>query len=847
MNRTTDVIPGHSESAEHLVPNLPVPDAVGIPGFTITGELGRGGMSIVYLAVQEVLDRQVALKVMSPELSADPSFKERFINEGKIVARLTHPHIVTLYAIDFVGNQPYIAMEYVQGGNLAEYIQQGLELSQSLLIVKKIAQALGFAHRKGFVHRDIKPMNILFRDENTPVLTDFGIAKAVSSNIEITKTGITVGTPAYMSPEQARGLKVDGRSDLYSLGIVFYEMLVGQRPFEAEDSLATAMKHLTEPVPKLPPRLNFLQPLLDRILAKEPNERFRDSQAFIQAIDAAVPSALLPAVTDSDDATVVALPAVDQPPPQAQDKPGGQSRLRWLAGGAGVLVLSAAAWFGVQELVDRDEQLRPLLEQARAQMDAAQLIAPTDDNALATYRRILADDPDQPQALAGIDAIAKRLAADIVAARDKGQTERSRRLLEQALAVLPEQNALRQLRGDPTPQQRRLTELLERAAQQQAAERLLEPANGNAYATYQEVLALDPANPEAQAGLERIAEQYAARVRQTAAEDGLPEALALLESGLTAFPQNAALRTLQTEFTAQQKAAQQTQRINDLLAKAQARLQTQRYTRPDGDSARDLFRQVQALDPDNPTAQTGLRQIARHFEQQARAFYRAGEFGPSLEQIEQGLTARPDDTPLLELQATVREKQRTQEIQASLLDKLSPDQKQNIGELLRQAERQLWSNRLTQPAGNNAYESYQAVLELEPNNLRALAGLRRIGDGYANLAQRQLDRGDISRGLEFIREGLAIVPDHAELQRLLQQHQPARRIGAVIDINREWGFVVLELDKPGTIQAEQAVFLQDDSRQRRNLTVKRIDSTQASAIPEDGLAGLAVGMPIFVD
>jgi serine/threonine-protein kinase PpkA len=198
-----------------------------IPGFDIEGEIGEGAMATVYLAVQRSLQRKVALKIMAAGLAADPSFCERFLREGRTLARLSHPHTVTIHDIGNVDALYYMAMEYLPNGTLKERIAAGLSAELGLVYIRQIASALGYAHAQGLVHRDVKPANILFRANGVAVLSDFGIAKSLDDRTQFTQAGFAVGTPSYMSPEQARGQDIDGRADLYALGVVFYEILVG--------------------------------------------------------------------------------------------------------------------------------------------------------------------------------------------------------------------------------------------------------------------------------------------------------------------------------------------------------------------------------------------------------------------------------------------------------------------------------------------------------------------------------------------------------------------------------------------------------------------------------------------
>ena len=225
---------------------------IDIPGYRILRPIGEGGMASVFLAMQVSLEREVALKVMSPALAANAEFARRFLVEGKITAKLQHPNLVTVYDIGSHAGIYYLAAEYIPGGTLKDRIEDGgLSVGHILDIVSDIAQGLDFAHEKGFVHRDVKPGNVLFRNDGRVVLADFGIAKAMDGSNSSTVAGASIGTPDYMSPEQARGEPVDGRSDLYSLGTVLFEMLEGHPPYQSGDPFTVALMHVTHPVPTL--------------------------------------------------------------------------------------------------------------------------------------------------------------------------------------------------------------------------------------------------------------------------------------------------------------------------------------------------------------------------------------------------------------------------------------------------------------------------------------------------------------------------------------------------------------------------------------------------------------------
>ncbi len=261
--------------------------AVQIPGYTLKKKLGQGGMAAVFLADQESFQRNVALKVMFPQIAKEPGFADRFLQEARTVARLTHPHIIVVHDVGVANGLHYFAMEYHTGNDLTHRIRAGgMTAYQALTITRQIADALALAHDNQIIHRDIKPDNILFRaHDDAAILTDFGIAKSLDSNMQLTQLGSAVGTPRYMSPEQARGQTVDGRTDLYSLGAMLFEMLTGHPPYQADEALALGIKHCQDPIPRLPGELARYQPLIDRLLAKEPKDRHPDARALMADID----------------------------------------------------------------------------------------------------------------------------------------------------------------------------------------------------------------------------------------------------------------------------------------------------------------------------------------------------------------------------------------------------------------------------------------------------------------------------------------------------------------------------------------------------------------------------------
>lgn len=301
-----------------------------IPGFQTEKLIGEGGMATVYLARQESLGRRVALKIL--RRFDDPVQAGRFLTEGRILAGLNHHNIITIFDIGVFKDTLFIAMEYQESGSLEERIRAGLSPSVALGILEGIGSCLDFVHRKGIIHRDVKPANILFHQDGVPKLTDFGIAKQLDDDQELTLDGSAFGSPYYISPEQAESRVLDGRTDIYSLGIVFYEMLTGHKPFVGESHVHTIMAHLQEPIPALPENLTAYQPLLDRMTAKDPDERFDSAGelvGFVRAMRLYVDGAVTGSYRVPRKPAIPDTPAGDQHPPKARQFSRAWPHLLW--------------------------------------------------------------------------------------------------------------------------------------------------------------------------------------------------------------------------------------------------------------------------------------------------------------------------------------------------------------------------------------------------------------------------------------------------------------------------------------------------------------------------------------
>lgn len=266
------------------------PDKVG--RYKIKSELGRGGMATVYRAYDPSFDREVAVKVLPREMVHNLVFRARFKRELKLIASLEHPAIVPVYDVgEEEDGRQYFVMRYMGGDSLSDWIKKGaLSLQDTAIIIERLASALDYAHSKGIVHRDIKPDNVLFDETNHPYLTDFGIAKLTESAVSATGGG-TMGTPAYVSPEQAQGAKVDSRADIYGMGVMVYEMLTGQKPYDADSPMSVAVRHITEPIPDIlqdrPDLPIDVDSVIRTAMAKDKEDRYATTADLARALSRA--------------------------------------------------------------------------------------------------------------------------------------------------------------------------------------------------------------------------------------------------------------------------------------------------------------------------------------------------------------------------------------------------------------------------------------------------------------------------------------------------------------------------------------------------------------------------------
>lgn len=693
-----------------------------IPGYEIRHELGSGGMANVYLAVQKSLDRKVAIKVLRAEDDDDADKTERrFLREGRTLAKITHRNVCGIYDIAKIGDIAYIAMEYLDGGTLVEKLKAGLSVGEAIAVTVQVASALGEAHAQGIIHRDLKPSNVMMRGGRVPVLTDFGIARELTANqTKITAENMIVGTPAYMSPEQVSGGEVDASSDVYSLGIMLYELLTGQVPYKGESPIAVCMQHLTAPLPRLPLKLVELQPILDRMLAKRREERYPSMAEFTAALrNAFIASGTLRSVLqfapdqpwseqlrglgftfdtirDADikqamEAQKAAVRAAQQlrtaqsesarypvPPPSVP-----ATGRNWLVpvllallilGGLGG---GAAWWFNRGPSATEELALRTLKQDFERQVLEGRLYGEGSDTAAGVLARMRGIARRAADTRFAETLLWDRTRQAVDAAIEAGETERLQTLINQAGAVFDTER-VQQLANDINA---RLERMAQEARARNRVERLQAELSGTGEGLDTALMELRQALPmdaEARVTLETQVETWlAGKVALAQSNDDLTTAGLKAAEWIALFPQSAKAQAAKATIDA----LQAKRGLKDQIASAASMLQAPRFGVAEAKQLASLVAQMRSH-PQAGSEQAGIDRIEgalfQRLEREVRAVMDRNV--AQAEQLVAGVASDlPQAAPLPALQALLREartastEREARERAAALMGRLAVD------------------------------------------------------------------------------------------------------------------------------------------------------------------------------
>ena len=726
-----------------------IASVVNLPGYKIKDLLGRGGMAVVYLAVQESIGREVALKVLTPDHS-DESFTDRFLREAQIISRLTHPNIVTVFDAGVHQGCHYMSMEYIPGLNLRQ-ARDTLTRKQKINIIKQVAMALDYAGKKGFVHRDIKPENILQHEDGRAILTDFGIARGMESQKSLTITGKAIGTPYYMSPEQTKGLKVDPRSDIYSLGIVLFQVLAGYLPYDGASLVAIGIKHISDPVPELPAGLAAYQDIVNKAMAKNPDERYQTAGELVKALDA-IPEAIIDEI-DKKSAVLQQNANAEVDAQAAQNKIAGRPPAKPLGDktqlvDSGSHPSSASPVVEATQIAQAAVSANPLAEHTES-FAADPTMAPidittTDDYKKLRHRRrllfffllscaIAAAYINQKPLLqfwqTQIEPSLQPLIANVfpnqeptpIPTKEPTTTPATQQAATATTALdeLVSTDKPVNTSDDNTPATADISETEPGTSQISELLASLDSTPENAKVLvqlYQDALDINPDDASALEGIAASKRWFQQQIQSQQQSAELEQSQALLDLMLEVHPAIKEDEAYQTLLSQQQQAS----RIQTHLKMARVYINTNALLKPEKANALAELQAARKLAPQNPQALALSEELTNIFIQRAKQQQGEGKLTAALQLVKSGLLVNAEHPTLISMQENLE--QRLARIK-------------QIRQLLAKAQKQFAAGNLLPPNKNNAYDLYNSVLSKQKNNSTAKTGLRNIQQNMVNSVQ----------------------------------------------------------------------------------------------------------------
>ena len=735
MNPTTQKLNAKSATIDAMQPEIQ------ITGYKILRELGHGGMAHVYLAVQESFGREVALKVLSPHLADDEQFSKRFLREARIVSQLNHPNIVTVFDAGKQGKYHYMSMEYIPGKDLKQ-LRDTISREEALRIVKDVASALDFVGEKGIVHRDIKPENIMVhQSDNRVILMDFGIAHGDDVTQGMTQTGKAIGTPHFMSPEQTKGLKVDHRSDIYSLGVVLFQLLAGNLPFDADSAVAVGIKHLTAPIPLLPGGLEIFQPIINHCLSKQPQHRYQKAEELIEALNKITPEQLENintqatifknagadhnAETQVSDVVItkrrkvpdLVFPShpkinIDENTSETKTKSTRRRNLLFF------LLISTLIWAGNEKQKE--------LTQFWAYKALPEIVKNFPDLFPKSYSEYwakkLETNKHQPAKVQSVVVPSEILTTSIEQNKNiqTNLTDNN----------LPEQNTSESIQAVIPKESKKDKITLLKESLDKKPENALELVS-----IYKEMILQSKENPVAQQGLKDLREWYIKQIRLAFASEDATLARQHIVLMKQSFPQ----ATRNKRFIRLEKKVTFLERINNHLVKAEKYFKAGALSKPLNNNALNEINNVLKLAPDNEDAKSFIDKIVNAYISKTTQLQEQGNIHNAIFMVEEGIAALNNNPTLVNKRKQLKEK-----IKHS----------KNISALFKQAEKYQAGGQLIRPQAYNAYDIYQQILEKEKGNLQAKAGLKSIHQQLAKKIIAAIHKGDLKTSGDYLQAAI---------------------------------------------------------------------------------------------
>ncbi len=730
-----------------------------IPGYVVEAVLSAGGAAVLYRGVETNTNRRVAIKV-----TADADHANDLTEAAVLHAVPVHRNIIEVLDHGRCDAGAFTVFEYLAHGDLLQRLQDGLHVQALIKVVKDIARALDMVHAAGFVHCDVKPENILFRANGSAVLADFGVAQNINTSCK-SDDGLVRGTAEYMSPEQAAGREVDGRADLYSLGVVIYHALVGRLPYQADTAIELGIKHLQEPIPRLPTYLAGFQEVIDRCMAKRQEQRIANGHVLVDLLDTLrVDNAAFSTVIRTEAISTQEifdaggdLLATQRDPARLERQHQRQHQRRMVRSSFLVMLVitavGAAGYYGYQHQLISPQQVLstlglgedPVLQAAWGE---AQSLHQDPNQGLAAivaaYRRVLVIDPDHQSAQQAVASLANEWMNMIDEALLQGNLQTAATRLTEASAVFP--NDLGWVKLSTRLQNRERAERILVSTEGLLTSHGLSdvPSATAAIQAYQEVLRLAPGHPRAEQALAELAVHYANLAKRAAAGGQVNDAISLLERATAAdstLPDLDDARVLISQATTTQAA------IDDILQRARRYRADNRLITPAGENAAELYHRVLATDPNNIIAAQALDELRAQITANADQLLADSRLSAVESLMNQAAAAGMSSEFINGIRSRL-DAQRSRQ--------------QRIADHLSDARQLIAAGLLTAPANDNAVTHLRAVQQLDPGNATAALLLEQCAQRLAAVAKEAFEFGFVDSAEQYLDLALTITPEVQE-------------------------------------------------------------------------------------